>query len=64
VVRSAARRRVRAVAMREASGGGGMRLGMSARSHGLEGVGRVCVRRANWSCEARSWRTWLGGILW
>lgn len=46
VVRSAARRRARAVAMRGASGGGGLRVGTRVRSQVREGRGRVRSRRA------------------
>lgn len=58
VVRSAARRRARAVAIKGARGGGGLRVGMRVRSQVREGRGRDRSRRAVWSWVARS-----GGIL-
>ena len=45
---------MRAVAMREASGGGEMRFGTMPRSQSFDGVGSVCVRRADWSWVAKS----------
>lgn len=55
MVRSARRRRVRAVAMSEAWGGGGFRVERERRKVS-EGRGRACERKA-------VWRVWGSAIL-
>lgn len=54
MVRSDASRRVRAVAIREARGGGGFRGGIMERSQGMEGTGRDWIRRVDWIWVGRS----------